>query len=966
MAELLRRVLGGLPILLLVGPSGLVPGLAGATPSATCWSPADGLVDARIDALAFDASGRPWVGTPTGLSTRHLGAWGAVEVPTLPEGPVTDLVASADGALWIAFDEQGVARVDDGAVSMLVPHGPDDDDGLRSAAITALADGGRALWVGTRSGLDRVGPDGRVAHQLLDPMRQGGESITSVLETGGRLWIGLRVSEGSDDAALELLDLTASSARSTAFDGGPRRTVRALAADADGALWVGADDGLFVLRSPLADGDVVFERLLLPGARDAEEPTPVLSLAAVDADADADADAGERATLWVATATGAARLDADGTVHELVAPKLSDQSADARVTTLAVAADGALWLGTTAGLCRSAATPLTPSVQVAGVQVVDTTRGITRVGAGEGIELVEGQGIVVGLADAPSAGPAGFRQVSYRLEGFDAEWHVGGASIHYAALPAGEYTLHVRGHDAAGEEPGLSLPVTVRHHLWRSTGAFALYGLLVAALIVGLVWSDQRKVETEKATHERLRELDRLKDDFLINTARQLFGPLHRLVGLAESLLQGAAGELPGSMRKSLRLIIDSAWRLNRTIGDLSRFSGGGLLHRQAPSQVFDLQEMVERVASLYHPLAEQRGIDLVDDVAPDVPLVLTDPEALDVALKGLIGHTLQNLAYGRILLTVTPTMSDAGARSVRLELAVRSRSAGALRLDAGTLESRGLRRSLEELSGGTFSEQVGPEGGLLWHWLLPASDQQTPSTTALAANPDVLDTTMRGRASHETAATPRRSWEAERGEVPWRVLIVDDEEIVCHLLESLLRVEGFEVLVADHGERALEILEREPVDLMLVDIRMPGMSGYQVCQAVRERFSMYELPVIFLTGLRGSSNLMQGIAAGGNDYLTKPLSREELLARLDLHLSLLSIHRSLERILEEHSTQVQMLWKLMPLCSVCDRRFRDLEGVWRPVEHGLETARSSEVGVQLCGDCAAQVPSGGEPSAGG
>lgn len=138
------------------------------------------------------------------------------------------------------------------------------------------------------------------------------------------------------------------------------------------------------------------------------------------------------------------------------------------------------------------------------------------------------------------------------------------------------------------------------------------------------------------------------------------------------------------------------------------------------------------------------------------------------------------------------------------------------------------------------------------------------------------------------------------------RVLIVDDEPVNREVLKAQLNIAGYRTEEATNGVEALGILldpERKPVDIVLLDVMMPKLSGFEVCRSLRQKLSPEDLPILFLTAKVQGEDVVTGLSAGGNDYLTKPFSREELLARIQVHLGLLHAHRTLKQQHEELDT---------------------------------------------------------------
>lgn len=128
----------------------------------------------------------------------------------------------------------------------------------------------------------------------------------------------------------------------------------------------------------------------------------------------------------------------------------------------------------------------------------------------------------------------------------------------------------------------------------------------------------------------------------------------------------------------------------------------------------------------------------------------------------------------------------------------------------------------------------------------------------------------------------------------PARILVVEDAANDIRLLGTLLSEHGYGVSVARSGEEALEQIEREVPNLLLLDVILPGMSGYELCQRVRTTPATRHVPVLMITALQPDEDRQRGLDAGADDFLVKPINRVELLARVRTLLRLDALHREL------------------------------------------------------------------------
>jgi len=164
-------------------------------------------------------------------------------------------------------------------------------------------------------------------------------------------------------------------------------------------------------------------------------------------------------------------------------------------------------------------------------------------------------------------------------------------------------------------------------------------------------------------------------------------------------------------------------------------------------------------------------------------------------------------------------------------------------------------------------------------------------------------------------------------------VLAVDDNPQNLQFLGKLLSDNGYEVGMAQNGQQALNFVKKNDPDLILMDIMMPGMDGYEVCERLKKDFSSQQIPIIFLTAMTESEDIIKGFEAGGVDYVTKPFNPAELLARIKTHI------------------EVRILRGLLPMCSRC-KKIRDDEGFWKQVDSYIEEHSQVTFAQGICPDC--------------
>jgi len=175
-------------------------------------------------------------------------------------------------------------------------------------------------------------------------------------------------------------------------------------------------------------------------------------------------------------------------------------------------------------------------------------------------------------------------------------------------------------------------------------------------------------------------------------------------------------------------------------------------------------------------------------------------------------------------------------------------------------------------------------------------------------------------------------------------VLIVDDENKNNQLIGKILNDNHYEVAIAETGEETLDFLEDNSPDLILLDIIMPDMNGYEICRKVKSNKKTIDIPIIFLSAKSQTIDLVEGFEAGGIDYITKPFKTQELLIRIKTHVKL-------KRTLEENA----VLRGIVPICAKC-KKVSDGLGHWEKFDQFINNRTSAELSHGLCPDCAVEL----------
>jgi phosphoserine phosphatase RsbU/P len=186
-------------------------------------------------------------------------------------------------------------------------------------------------------------------------------------------------------------------------------------------------------------------------------------------------------------------------------------------------------------------------------------------------------------------------------------------------------------------------------------------------------------------------------------------------------------------------------------------------------------------------------------------------------------------------------------------------------------------------------------------------------------------------------------------------VLVADDDVVSRTVVAAILRKGGYKVHLAVDGSEAWAMLQAPtPPSLAVIDWMMPGLDGPEICRRLRRLATSTPTYVVLLTSRDGSADIVAGLGAGADDYVTKPPQEDELLARISVGVRVIKLQQALaERVrsLEEALSNVKQLQGLLPICSYC-KSIRDDQNYWRRVETYISDHSSAQFSHSFCPDC--------------
>ena len=849
------------------------------------------LLSDHVNAVLQDRSGRLWFGTDRGLCRFNPadGAWHAFRRSDAEN--VLALSESADGSVWAGEYGFPVFRVSASDGMTVLPELP--------GHVFALAATGIPVWVGgfTPVGLyDRAG--------TLLSAGETAEIWDFVLDVSG-LW-------AASSSGLVRID-PVTGAESRPLSGPGQEPLWCITCDGAGRIWAGTQDG--ILAYDPSDG------------WSATYPVGDLVCSIVT---------DRQGVVWAATDDRIFRLDPARGVPAVMNRVLGFDRGAFNHTASARFTDGTVAFGTGDGV-------LLYNPESADLEVQETVIPILT-----GFRLLAGdeaatekvlKGKAVGTLDRivlPARGRS--FEISFSALGFDARSRVrfeygldghdpqnrtslSAATVAYPSVPAGRYVFRVRCVDSlTGLELGTrELGIQVLRPPLLSLVANLVYFLILTG-IVFLYLRFRRREAARRMTRERL--------DTFIQFAHELKTPVSLIKAPLSDLQRD--GSLPEGDRQSVSMAMRNADRLMSMINSLLDLREdtpeAGRLYLEST----DLREYLEDSVEPFQTAARRKGISLTCSVDEGLGPVPLDREKMDRILQNLVSNAVKYTSEGSVAVTAGPAgrlwrlrVRDTG---IGIPAAMRSRifNGGVRAANARDVDETGygiglmITRQLVLQLGGSISLESEEGSGSAFTLLFPM-EYRASGDVILAPKPGDV---------------PEDGLQAEA--IQNRILVVEDDPEMRNYLKMALS-EEFDPIVAEDGATALRLAEEQQPDLVLSDVIMPGMNGYDLCRRLKSTLATSHIPIILLTAMDDREHIILGLESGADDYVVKPFDPLVLSARISglLHererLRALILRSGREEKRREYTNQLdrEFMEKVLAFldvnCSHSDLQVEDL-----------------------------------------
>lgn len=373
----------------------------------------------------------------------------------------------------------------------------------------------------------------------------------------------------------------------------------------------------------------------------------------------------------------------------------------------------------------------------------------------------------------------------------------------------------------------------------------------------------------------KLQKDDALKDEFLSSSSQKLWDPMNKMITLGQSIYDNPNNKLMADDKQNLKHLIDIGRSMSFTLNDIQDFTrlkeGKLHLHKKNVS----IQSVVYGVFDMLRFITSGKQIQMNAMIPRSFPHVVADENRLIQILFNLLHNAIKYTSAGSIKISahIENNMAvihihDTGSG---MDDEIQSRLFSPYEQGNDNDDGIGLglliSKKLIELHGGTLQIHSIPNKGSDVYFTLPLAEENINEAPTYIEDEDIPPP-IEGNNSSPTI------------EKQFKILMVDDDSVNLTIMRSLFATSEYAVTTVTSSEKALELLQQDEWDLVIIDAMLPYISGYALTEIIREHYSLLELPVLILTARNYPADVYTGFAHGANDYVTKPINSLELKVR--------------------------------------------------------------------------------------
>jgi signal transduction histidine kinase/DNA-binding response OmpR family regulator/ligand-binding sensor domain-containing protein len=830
---------------------------------------------------------------------------------------IWDIARESDSIFWVASNG-GLAKLEKVGNGWI--YGRANEQPLYTGTVRkVMVDQNHNIWCGTSGdGLIfipalRRNPSRKSYQFPFDPKDEEGISdkaiLSMLIDSKNRFWVGTNNGLNLLKTPYDQLDLSGKTKPLVKFkqmiatrpekDFLNANEINCIFENNDGKIWVATQGGGINILNP---DSMVFSHLTISNGLPGNDVQGILS--------------DPSGKKWVSTNKGIVAIDLDNKDKPFTYYNQTDgiQGETFKVNSWFKAADGELFFGGDNGFTRFnpraiVSNPIPPKIGLTNLRILNQVvkvgdtisyNNIMLKSLNETDEIVlpfNKNTFSIGVGVHHYQFPGG-NKIRYKLEGFNDHWITISAAtnsyIYFSKVPDGRYTLHISGLSAdnieASQERVLSLRILPPwYKTWYMT---TLFLLMIFALIGGAIYMVVRRqrISFEKKIDAISLENNENKMKFLTNIAHELRTPLSLVIAPIEDMMQNYTNIEP-QWKDHIHLIHRNSNYLLTLINQIIDFRKLNAGKLQLNVQTLDLVTLVKEVAANFKGLESRRKVNLQVHV-PERPLMVrVDGQKIEEVLYNLLSNAFKHTQEFQSIVVTLELVSKAEGRQGEDQTPIRitvfnegkditdedktrifERFYKVSEKVEGTGIGLSFSKSLVEMHQGTIEVESIHGVGVAFHVLLPMNEIDVQEPQAVIEKPVVVAT------RNGSSVEPLKG--IENLNKTLNIVLVEDNSDLRAFLKKTLSF-SYNCFEACDGKEGYELITRLVPDIVISDVIMPKMDGYEMCEKIKENSKTCHIPIILLTANNAAEHIVSGYAKGADAYITKPFDMSIIKAQI-------------------------------------------------------------------------------------